>query len=137
VQPVTDARLATRVAFREELVIVSASRYPPIRSPRDLASSTILAFHPGCPHRARLEDWFDRHRVMPERIVEITSYHAMLGCAVAGMGIALMPRSVLDTYTERGQLGIHPLPGRFRAWLRCWYGERTRLRRASRRSRTC
>ena len=26
-----------------------------------------------------------------------------------------MPRSVLDTYTERYQLDVHPLSGRFRA----------------------
>ena len=50
----------------------------------------------------------------PERIVELASYHAILGCAVAGMGVALMPRSVLDTYTERSRLSVHALNGRFR-----------------------
>jgi DNA-binding transcriptional LysR family regulator len=53
--------------------------------------------------------------VAPERIVELASYHAILGCAVAGMGVALMPRSVLDTYTERSRLSVHALNGRFRA----------------------
>jgi DNA-binding transcriptional LysR family regulator len=47
---------------------------------------------------------------MPERIVEITSYHAMLGCAVAGMGISLMPRSVLTTFPDAKLLSVHSLP---------------------------
>ena len=44
-----------------------------------------------------------------ERVVELSSYHAMLGCAVVGMGVALMPRSVLESYAERERLGVHPL----------------------------
>jgi DNA-binding transcriptional LysR family regulator len=52
--------------------------------------------------------------VTPERIVEVGPYHAILGCAIAGMGVALMPRSVLDTYTERSRLSIHELNAKFR-----------------------
>ena len=40
------------------------------------------------------------------------SYHAILGCAVAGMGIALLPKIVLDTFTERRQLSLYPMAGR-------------------------
>jgi DNA-binding transcriptional LysR family regulator len=47
---------------------------------------------------------------MPDRIVEITSYHAMLGCVVAGMGISLMPRSVLTTFPDAKLLSVHSLP---------------------------
>src|SRR5262249_2024430 len=64
----------------------------------------------GCPHRKRLEDWFALRGAMPERVIEMTSYHAMLGCIVAGMGIALMPLSVLSTFPESKRLSIHPLP---------------------------
>jgi DNA-binding transcriptional LysR family regulator len=47
---------------------------------------------------------------MPDRIVEMSSYHAMLGCAVAGMGISLMPRMVLKTFPDAALLSVHPLP---------------------------
>jgi DNA-binding transcriptional LysR family regulator len=47
---------------------------------------------------------------MPKRIVELGSYHAMLGCVVAGMGAALLPRSVLDTFPESRRLSVHRLP---------------------------
>jgi DNA-binding transcriptional LysR family regulator len=48
-------------------------------------------------------------REMPERTIELASYHAMLGCVVAGMGIALIPKSVLTTFPERKRLSIHLL----------------------------
>jgi DNA-binding transcriptional LysR family regulator len=47
---------------------------------------------------------------MPDRIVEIGSYHAMLGCAVAGMGISLLPRNVLATFPDAKLLSVHALP---------------------------
>jgi DNA-binding transcriptional LysR family regulator len=47
---------------------------------------------------------------MPERVIEMSSYHAILGCVVAGMGISLVPRSVLSTFPERRRLSIHALP---------------------------
>jgi DNA-binding transcriptional LysR family regulator len=113
-EPVSDPRLETMAVYAEELVLVTRSGHPPIREPRDVVPRTLLAFHPGCPHRKRLEDWFDRAGVMPERIVEMSSYHAILGCAVVGMGTALMPKSVVDAYAERARLGVHPMPPVFR-----------------------
>ena len=114
-EPVTDRRLAVEVIYDEALVIVAAAGQAAIRSPRDITNRTLLAFHPGCPHRSRLEDWFKRFRVLPDRLVELGSYHAILGCAVAGMGVALMPSSVVDAYSERTRLSVHPLGGRFKS----------------------
>jgi DNA-binding transcriptional LysR family regulator len=34
----------------------------------------------------------------------------MLGCVVAGMGIALLPKSVLSTFPESKRLTVHRLP---------------------------
>jgi len=34
----------------------------------------------------------------------------MLGCVVAGMGAALLPRSVLSTFPESKRLSVHALP---------------------------
>jgi DNA-binding transcriptional LysR family regulator len=114
-EPVSDPALETLAVYKEELVIVAQAGHPPIASPKDVKRRTLLAFHHGCPHRKRLEDWFARASVHAEQVVELASYHAILGCAVAGMGVALMPRSVLDTYTERSRLSIHALDARFRS----------------------
>lgn len=114
-EPVADARLSTLAIYDEELVLVTGASHPPITRPRDLQTGTLLAFHPGCPHRLRLEQWCARGRVAPERTVEMASYHAILGCAVVGMGVALMPRSVVDDYAQRSLLKTHDLRGPFRS----------------------
>lgn len=114
-EPVPDAGLESTDAYVEELVLVGPPGHARIRSPRDLPRGTLLAFEPGCPHRRRLEDWCARGGVAPARLIEVGSYHAILGCCAAGMGVALMPRRVLDTYTERARLSVHPLAGDFRS----------------------
>lgn len=114
-EPVDDPRLEKQVLFREELVIVTEAAHPPVHSARDLAAAaagTIITFAPGCAYRKRLEDWFARDGVLPQRVVEVSSYHAILGCLVAGMGMALLPRSVLESYAGAGLLAAHPLSGR-------------------------
>jgi len=108
-EPIPDGPFDKFPAYEEEMVIVAAAGHPPIggRHPNPTA---IIAFEHGCPHRKRLEDWFALRGAAPERIVEMTSYHAILGCCAAGMGIALMPRSILDTFPGRKCLSVHALP---------------------------
>jgi DNA-binding transcriptional LysR family regulator len=108
-EPVNDERLKTLAVFEEELTIVASAKHPQIVSPYDASPRTALVFHPGCPYRTRLEAWFAHVGAPIERVVELTSYHAMLGCAAAGMGVALMPLSVLTTYSERSRLSVHPI----------------------------
>lgn len=111
--PIADRRLEALAIYDEELVIIAEAKHCAITSPKDLPTKTILAFHPGCPHRKRLEDWFSRGHVIPERIVEVGSYHLILGCVAVGMGVALVPQSVLGTYAERERLSVHKLRSRF------------------------
>jgi DNA-binding transcriptional LysR family regulator len=113
-EPVSDVRLESTLAYVEELVIIGPKDHPPIRSARDLRTGTLLAFEPDCPHRQRLEAWCLRGDMAPWRIIEVGSYHAILGCCVAGMGVALIPAAVLDTYTEQVRLSVHKLKGDFR-----------------------
>lgn len=111
--PIADRRLESIAIYDEELVIVAEAKHSTIVSPRDIPSKSVLAFHKGCPHRKRLEDWFARGHVIPERIVEVGSYHLILGCVAIGMGVALVPYSVLDTHTERDRLSVHKLRAKF------------------------
>jgi DNA-binding transcriptional LysR family regulator len=107
--PYAEAPFEKIAVFEEEPVIVSSAEMPALGK-RGNVPRTILAFEHGCPHRKRLEDWYALRGEMPERIIELGSYHAMLGCVVAGMGVALLPRSVLTTFPESKRLKIHSLP---------------------------
>lgn len=113
-EPVSDLRLDSLAAFTEQLVIIGPAGHPPIRSAHDIRKGTLLVFEPDCPHRQRLEAWCARDNMAPRRVIEVGSYHAILGCCVAGMGVALIPAAVLDTYTERARLSEHKLKGEFR-----------------------
>jgi DNA-binding transcriptional LysR family regulator len=108
-EPIADAPFDKAFAFEEEPVIVSAAGHQSADKKRQFAA-TIIAFEHGCPYRKRLESYYARRGEMPERTVELTSYHAMLGCVVAGMGIALLPKSVLSTFPESKRLTVHRLP---------------------------
>lgn len=111
--PVEDTRLASVPAFDEELVLVAPAGHPPITSPRDLRARTLLTFEPACAYRQRLQAWLDSGEVVPERVVELASYHAMIGCVASGMGVALAPRSLLAKMLLDDSISIHQLPPPF------------------------
>ena len=97
------ARIEQIRAFTEELVIVSSIEHHNFDREPD-GSWSLVAFEPGCPHRKRLLDWVEGRGEGTARLVEMGSYHAILGCVLIGMGISLMPRSVLDTFPEKKRL---------------------------------
>ncbi len=109
-EPIPDAPFEKIPLYDEELVIIAGAKHPPIKSPRDANGQPVLAFEAGCPYRQRLDDWFARSGELSDRLIEMGSYHAMLGCAVAGMGISLLPRIVLKTFPDVKLLSVHPLP---------------------------
>jgi DNA-binding transcriptional LysR family regulator len=108
-EPIADAPFDKQSVFIEELVIVAPSGHQPIGKTAGVPR-TMIAFENGCPHRKRLEEWYAKRGEMPERTIELGSYHATLGCVAAGMGVALLPKSVLSTFPERKQLSVHALP---------------------------
>jgi DNA-binding transcriptional LysR family regulator len=108
-EPFPDAPFEAATAFSEELIIIAPSDQPPIGRKGDVPR-TMIAFENGCPHRRRLEAWYSARCQMPERTIELGSYHTMLSCVAAGMGVALVPKSVLRTFPDRRRLSIHDLP---------------------------
>lgn len=109
-EPVAEAAFDKVAAYEEELVLVAAAHQPAITHAGEGTPRTLIAFEKGCPFRQRLEDWYASYGEMPERVVEMGSYFTMLGCVVAGMGVSLLPRSVLETFPARKEVSEHELP---------------------------
>lgn len=106
-EPVAEARLDHAPAFDERLVLIAP---PGATSPADAPPEAAIVFEDGCPHRRQLEAWYADRGDLPLRTIELGSYHAMFGSVVAGMGVALMPESVLAAFPEADRVAVHPLP---------------------------
>ena len=104
-EPFTAEGLAMHHAFTEELVLVTPRGFALDANPH----TPVLAFATGCSYRRRLESWLAAAKVAPERVMEYGSYHAIVACASAGSGIAIVPRTVLDLLNER-HVEARPLP---------------------------
>jgi DNA-binding transcriptional LysR family regulator len=111
-EPFPAKGLETRHVFTEELVLITPKDHAPVATPRDLGQETILAFATGCSYRRRLDAWLGRSSVVAERVMEYGSYHAIIACAAAGGGIAVIPRSVLRATGMESQVAVHALPAK-------------------------
>jgi len=94
--------LGVRSVLTEELV--------EIRAPGLIAEATrvLLGFRRGCAYRARAEAWLRHDGRAPFEVMEFGSLEAVLGCAAAGMGVAVLPRVVAEERVPA--LAIHSLP---------------------------
>ncbi|HYT15741.1 MAG TPA: LysR substrate-binding domain-containing protein [Burkholderiales bacterium] len=109
-QPFNDQGLAMQSVFVEELVLIAAKSFGRIRSPKDIGKRTVIAFATGCSYRRRLESWLATANVLPDRVMEFQSYHAIVACVAAGSGIAVVPRSVIAMMSGAGEVIVNPLP---------------------------
>ncbi len=96
--------------YKDELVIVAGANLKEINDPSNRSTNTIIAFSEGCINRKILENWFSITGKVPERTIELSSFHTILSCVVAGMGISVVPYSILNTFPQKNSLSIHNLP---------------------------
>jgi len=73
-----------------------------------------VAFPHGCSYRQRLFAWLAEEGRSPERILEMSSYHAIVACVAAGTGAAVVPCEVLDHAVLGTTVARHPLPAHLR-----------------------
>lgn len=94
-------------AFDEEIVLVSATEHTGTDA---LAGAPLLVFTDGCYYRSVLERWTrDRAWTQP-RIMEFGTLEAIVGGVSAGLGISLLPLSVVAKAASEGLLRMHSLP---------------------------
>ncbi|WP_151638014.1 LysR family transcriptional regulator [Noviherbaspirillum aerium] len=111
-EPFQAAELEMIEAFSEELVLIAPRHAPRIESARDAQKRTLIAFSSGCSYRRILEEWLSMSSVMPGRVLELASYHAIVACVAAGSGIAIVPRSVLGVVRADNEVSVFELPAK-------------------------
>jgi len=117
--PSKDSRLDSKPLYEENLVVVSSLNHKPIKSPKDLgANPSILGFNHLCAYRNRLTNWLAQSCNVPN-IIEINSYHTLLSCAAAGMGVGMVPEALINTYPFKENLQVHSLPKKWSKTITC------------------
>ena len=105
--------------YREEMMIVAPVGHEVISHAGQVNGASIYAFRANCSYRRHFESWFHADRATPGKIHEMESYHGMLACVIAGAGLALIPRSMLESMPGHHQVEAWPLAENWR-WLTTW-----------------
>jgi DNA-binding transcriptional LysR family regulator len=108
--PVEHAELEGEAVFREELALITASGTSSIDealAPRDLR---IVVLRAGCSYRERLEAILARRGIATSRRLEFGTLEAIIGCVGAGLGVTLLPRSLVGPVWSAARVGVHTLP---------------------------
>ncbi|BCU55721.1 putrescine utilization regulator PtrR [Enterobacter kobei] len=117
--PVMHPGLEGIPVYREEMMLVAPAGHPPVTRAAEVNGVSIYAFRANCSYRRHFESWFQADHATPGRIHEMESYHGMLACVIAGAGLALMPRSMLESMPGHHQVSAWPLAENWR-WLTTW-----------------
>jgi DNA-binding transcriptional LysR family regulator len=111
--PVAHPSIEEVPVFDEELVLISAIGHPPIARAKEVHGRNIYAFRPNCSYRRIFEAWFRADDAAPGKVFETESYHGMLACVSAGAGLALLPRSMLESMPFSDSVQVHEIDPAF------------------------
>lgn len=107
--PVRSNALESRLAFVDEMLLITEQDHPPVERPSDLTCAELYGFRHDCSFRFRMDRWLADDHAHHLPVIEIESYHTMLACVTAGMGAAWVLRSVLQTLPGHHQVRSHSL----------------------------
>jgi LysR family transcriptional regulator, cell division regulator len=114
--PVHHPELAAETLFREEMVLLAG---PGVRRLDDVLAVPdlkILILRFGCSYRQRLEEILARRGIVGVRRLEFGTIEAIIGCCAAGIGVTLLPRSVIEATYRGRDVTVHALP-ESEAWV--------------------
>jgi DNA-binding transcriptional LysR family regulator len=94
--------------FTEELAIISSIDTK--KTDKLLEKPIIINNNVDCPYRAILEKWIVANKGTPSKIIEFDSLEAIIKCVADGMGISLLPKSVIK---DNDRVYIHELTNEF------------------------
>ncbi len=110
--PIEHPALIQRSIIEEQLVLITDIIHPPLKVMKDIQNRTLLVFRSGCSYRAKLEQWLHQEGIIPNKVMEFGTLEAIIGCVSAGLGISLLPLSVVKKYLEHN-ITYHSIPNPF------------------------
>jgi DNA-binding transcriptional LysR family regulator len=107
--PCLHHNISSIFTFIEELVIISAVDIDDTDELLD--KPIIISNNVDCPYRATLDKWMVANKGTQSRIIEFNSLEAIIKCVADGMGISLIPKSLIK---DNDRVHIHELTNEFK-----------------------
>jgi DNA-binding transcriptional LysR family regulator len=108
--PVHHPQLEEITVYEEELVLITAKSVRSIDDLNSVADLKIVVLRAGCSYRLRLESFLARRGVVGFRQLEFGTLESIFGCVSAGLGITLLPKSLLGPVWRTSTISAHELP---------------------------
>jgi DNA-binding transcriptional LysR family regulator len=108
--PVLDPELAQRIMFHEELAVFALAGTASLEDLIGGGNIRIAVLRIGCSYRQRLETLLAKRGVPTPRVTEFGTLETIFACVGAGLGITLMPRSLLGSSRFADRLAVLSLP---------------------------
>lgn len=112
--PVNHPEITEIEAFREEMILVTESGQDTQSISEIMKSRAILVFRTGCSYRSLLERYLLENKSTPLKRFEFGSLEAIIGGVSSGIGISLLPKSVIEDKLQLGVLAAYELPSHLR-----------------------
>lgn len=107
-EPMQRRRLHIETLVREDLLVLAAPDHPLHDkgqiTPEDLYQELLLLTEGGCSYRLLFEEILRAAGIRPTETMEFSSVEAIKQCAIAGIGIAVLPQIAVSKEIERGEL---------------------------------
>jgi DNA-binding transcriptional LysR family regulator len=101
--------------FTEELVMITPAGAPTVRAYlRKSRLPKLLVFPIGCHYRQRLERYLLDEGIGVLNQMEFGTIDGIVGCVAAGLGVTMLPRSVVERSARRKEVRIHTLARSYR-----------------------
>ncbi|MFB5664025.1 LysR substrate-binding domain-containing protein [Alteribacillus sp. HJP-4] len=109
--PIEHKNIISTPIFKEKMVLITSNKIDNLgKKYEGLEEKNLLVFRVGCSYRKHLEKFLDSQHFVPSKIMEFGSLDAIIGCVGAGMGVSILPLSVVETKKE---VRKHHLPVEF------------------------
>lgn len=108
--PVVHPQLVSIPSFTEELAFLTAPTEASLASSLKHPDLRLVILRAGCSYRQRLEELLARRGVVGLRRLEFGTLEAILGAVAAGLGVTLLPRSLIGPVWRGGAVRSHRLP---------------------------
>jgi DNA-binding transcriptional LysR family regulator len=132
VGPIHHAELLQTEISDDELVLLTDMTARNLRSARDMRNMMVIGLRNDREYRERMRRWMEEAAVPLSRSLELDTAQAVMSSVGAGLGMAIMPRTLVEKWGFTKQVRCHPLSEKFSRAKTVMIWRRGNLHHASR-----